>query len=151
MKKIPVLDLVFVSVQLLLFIIYLLPVEWGVFSVNSIFKIISMVVFAMGFLILVMALLRLKSNLTPFPSPKSNATLIQSGLYKYIRHPIYTGIIFTALGLGFYDESLWKIFIALALWLLFYLKSGYEEKQLSKTFPQYLAYRKKTGRFIPFI
>jgi len=151
MKKVPVLDVVFVSIQLLLFIIYLLPVEWGAFSVNSIFKIISMLVFATGMLILVMALLGLKSNLTPFPSPKSNATLIQSGLYKYIRHPIYTGIIFAALGLGFYNESLWKILIALALWLLFYFKSGYEEKQLSAAFPQYLAYRKKTGRFIPFI
>ena len=151
MKKIPVLDAVFVSIQLLLFIAYVLPVDWISFTINPVLKIISLLIFGLGLFLLLMALFGLKSNLTPFPSPKSNATLIQSGLYKYIRHPIYTGIIFAALGLGFYDESAWKICTALVLWLLFYFKSRYEEKQLIKSFPQYLSYRKTTGRFIPFI
>lgn len=151
MKKLPILDIVFVSIQLLLFLAYILPVAWAPFTVSGNVKLITLSVSILGVVILAIALLGLKSNLTPFPSPKTNATLIQTGLYKYIRHPIYTGIIFTAFGLGFYNESAWKLATALALLLLFYVKSVYEEKQLIKSFPAYLSYRKKTGRFIPFI
>lgn len=102
-----------------------------------------------GALLIFLAFIQLNKNLSPFPSPKSNANLITSGVFKYIRHPIYTGIFLLAIGLGLYFNSGFKIIVAILLLLLFYFKSNYEEKQLLLKFPKYKKYRQATGRFFP--
>ncbi|PKP27121.1 MAG: hypothetical protein CVU03_00860 [Bacteroidetes bacterium HGW-Bacteroidetes-2] len=84
-----------------------------------------------------------------FPTPKADGTLIQTGLYKYIRHPIYTSILMLFLGYSIYQNSFYKLIITLVLGVLFYFKSKYEEKQLAIKFPEYLAYKNKTGRCLP--
>lgn len=104
-----------------------------------------------GLLIIALAMLQLNHNLTPFPTPKENGILIQSGLYKFVRHPIYSGIIVGAIGFGFALGSGWKIGIGAALWLLFFVKSTYEEKLLVTQYADYEAYQKRTGRFFPFL
>lgn len=81
-----------------------------------------------------LAILQLNKNLTPFPTPKEDGTLIQNGVYKFIRHPIYTGIILIAIGFGLFHQSLWEIFIGIVLWVLFYFKSSYEENYSQSTF-----------------
>ena len=150
MKKIATKDISFVSIQLLLFAIYFIPLFSFSFQTNFFFKYTALFFAIVGLLIIAFAILQLNKNLTPFPTPKENATLIQSGLYKYIRHPIYSGIILTALGFGLYQQSIWKISIGIVLWILFYFKSRYEETLLAKYFDDYEAYKKKTSRFFPF-
>lgn len=103
----------------------------------------------LGIIIVLLAILQLHKNLSPFPSPKTNSELITVGLYKYIRHPIYTGIIVITIGYGLYTDSVYKILIALGLSILFYFKSKYEEQQLSIAFKSYKNYKKATGRFFP--
>lgn len=76
-----------------------------------------------GFFTIVIAILQLNKKLTPFPTPLKDGTLINTGLYKLVRHPIYSGIILTAIGFGLFQESFWKIGVALILWILFYFKS----------------------------
>lgn len=95
------------------------------------------------------ALFNLDKSLTPFPTPKSNSELITSGLYKYVRHPIYTGILLTVFGYGFYSESVSRLTISVLLLILFYFKTNYEEQKLSQKYPEYGAYKARTGRFIP--
>ncbi|XWX03827.1 isoprenylcysteine carboxylmethyltransferase family protein [Aggregatilineales bacterium SYSU G02658] len=83
------------------------------------------------------------------PDPKQGTQLVQRGIYGSIRHPIYTAVLAITGGVALYHGAL----IPLALWgallVLFYVKSDYEESLLRRTFPDYAAYRKRAGRFLP--
>ena len=46
--------------------------------------------------------LALGSNLTAFPKPIEGGTLVTKGMYRLVRHPIYTGLILGTLGLGIF-------------------------------------------------
>jgi protein-S-isoprenylcysteine O-methyltransferase Ste14 len=151
MKKVAVKDFVFVSLQVLLFIAFVFPIVEYSFEPNYILKYAALAIAIIGLLVIAVAILQLNKNLTPFPTPKENGTLIQTGLYKFVRHPIYSGIILTTLGFGFYDGSWWKIVIGFALWFLFFFKSKYEETLLTNQFDDYKNYKKITGRFFPFL
>jgi protein-S-isoprenylcysteine O-methyltransferase Ste14 len=150
--KLPALkDILFVSIQILLFVCYFIPLFTFTFQINRFLKYAAVSSGIIGLVIIALAILQLNKNLTPFPTPKENGTLIQNGLYKFVRHPIYSGIILTAIGFGLYGGSIWKIIIGFALWVLFYYKSIYEEKMLSKHFVGYKEYQKTTDRFFPFL
>jgi protein-S-isoprenylcysteine O-methyltransferase Ste14 len=141
-------DFCLVGIQLVLFVLYTAHVEWSL-EFFSWFKTIGWIAAIIGFLVVVLALLQLNSNLSPFPTPKDNAVLIQNGLYAWVRHPIYTGILLLFLGYGIYLASLFKLLITFLLWLLFYFKTHYEEVQLQRKFFEYKNYKRKTGRFLP--
>lgn len=143
-------DLWFVGIQILLLCIYLLPVPIYL-PLNNTINSAGLIIAATGFLVVIIAVIQLNKNLTPFPTPKDSGELIKTGLYKFIRHPIYTGIILTVTGYGLYRESLWKLLVGILLWLLFYSKSRYEEALLKRRYKDYEDYMKTTGRFFPFI
>ena len=69
---------------------------------NTPWSITSLVVgLGLGLLGLVLAfagLLHLGSNLTALPHPKPDSTMVESGAYSIVRHPIYSGLIFGAFG-----------------------------------------------------
>lgn len=107
-------------------------------------------IIVLGGLLIILALLQLNKNLSPFPTPKDTTTLLQNGLYKYMRHPIYTGIILFFTGFSLYQNSFYKLGISLLLVVLFHFKSNYEEQRLEQKFPKYKLYKNKTGKFFPF-
>lgn len=141
---------VFVGLQIVLFFLYIFPISDIRFQHSTVLGIVSLITGFSGLSIIAAAIIQLNKNLTPFPDPVQNGTLIQSGLYKYSRHPIYAGIILAALGFGCYSGSLWKIASGILLWVLFYFKSEYEESLLIKRFHDYHKYRDHTHRFFPF-
>lgn len=143
-------DIFFVSIQFLLFILYCFPITVGAFQIHAFFEYAGFLVAVIGLLVIVFAVLQLNNNLTAFPTPKEEGTLIQTGLYKFVRHPIYSGIILGAIGLGCFLGSGWKIGIGFGLWLLFYFKSSYEERLLANHYPDYEAYKENSSRFFPF-
>ncbi len=151
MKKPATKDLIFVSIQLALFIAFLIPVSLFPFHINDVLKYTSLLLSSIGFVTIFVAFIQLDKNLTPFPTPKKNGSLIQTGLYKLVRHPIYSGIIITTVFFGLYQQSFWKISIGFSLWILFYFKSEYEEKLLSNQFNDYQKYKESTKRFFPFL
>jgi protein-S-isoprenylcysteine O-methyltransferase Ste14 len=142
-------DFIFVGIQFLLFLIYVFEIKLFNFSLPTFLNTIFLIISIIGLLIIIVALLQLNKSLSPFPTPKFNSELIQTGLYKYMRHPIYTGIILMTFGYGLYTNSLFKIFISIALLILFYFKSSYEESMLLRKYLDYSEYKKTTGRFTP--
>ena len=133
----------------MLFIVYVLDISILHLNIPSLLKVFGLIIAGVGILIFMIAILQLNKNLSPFPTPKSNAQLIQSGLYKYIRHPIYTGILLGFTGYAVYLESIYKLAITLLLLIVFIIKSIYEEKKLTDRFSNYSLYKKTTGRFFP--
>lgn len=142
-------DYFFVGIQLILFVLYIFDISIFEIHFLEIVNYFFAGIAVLGVAIFALALLQLNKNLSPFPTPKSNSELIQTGLYKYIRHPIYTGILLAAFGNGFYINSLFKIMISLLILILFYYKSSYEEERLSNKFSDYKKYIEKSGRFLP--
>jgi len=79
--------------------------------------------------------------------------VVENGPYKYIRHPSYTGILLIFIGVGLAFQS-WGAIIAIIL--LFTLAYGYrihiEERILiSELGEQYIEYKKRTKRLIPYL
>jgi len=147
--KLHYIDYILVSLQAALLILFVLDVSMLELASPIYLKGIALVIAILGFVLLIIALLQLNRNLSPFPTPKKNSQLIQNGIYKYIRHPIYTGILLGCFGYSLYVDSSYKILISVLLLLLFTIKSRYEEKELKQKFKTYSAYMKITGRFFP--
>ena len=104
-----------------------------------------------GTLLATCAAFNLGRNLTPLPVPKENAALIISGAYRFVRHPIYSGLIFMAIGWGLWRHSWLTIGYALLLFIFFDVKSRLEERMLTEKFPEYAEYRKRIRKLIPFV
>jgi protein-S-isoprenylcysteine O-methyltransferase Ste14 len=109
------------------------------------------VLFVAGTVLAALAAVNLGRNLTPLPQPKEKATLITSGAYRFVRHPIYSGILFMASGWGLWLHSWLNVGYAMLLFAFFDIKSRREEKWLLTKFPEYAAYRKRVCRLIPFL
>ena len=104
-----------------------------------------------GTLLAVTGVVNLGKNLTPLPRPKENATLIVTGAYRLVRHPVYSGILFMAFGWGLWLHSWLTTGYAIMLFAFFDFKSRYEERLLEEKFPEYAAYRKRVRKLVPFV
>ena len=106
---------------------------------------------AVGGLIAAAAALKLGPNLTPLPHPKDDSTLVDSGLYGLVRHPIYCGLILAAFGWAVYVQGWLTLAWAVVLLVFFDIKSRREEAWLLARFPAYADYRRRVCKLIPFI
>lgn len=141
-------DYLFVGIQLLLFVAYIVPIHLATMNLPEWIRYSGLVVVGLGVVLGLVALLQINRKLSPFPTPVANGTLITNGAFAIARHPIYTSLISSGLGYLIYRESLFKMLTVLLLSILFYFKSKYEERLLSRKFNAYKEYQKTTRRFI---
>lgn len=87
---------------------------------------------------------------TVFGTARDHPELISTGVFRLVRHPIYTGAILFYLGaivmtLSLASAAFWLVIIS------FYIRiSRYEESILAEAFgSDYLQYKKKTGMLFP--
>ncbi|MFQ3632671.1 methyltransferase family protein [Roseiflexus sp.] len=96
-------------------------------------------------------LLHLGANLTPFPKPRDDSTFVQHGVYRIVRHPIYSGIILGAFGWSLIRGSSIALLLSVALLIFFHFKSRREERWLVERYPEYADYQKRVKKLVPFI
>ncbi len=77
-------------------------------------------------------------------------SLVARGLYRYVRHPIYTGDIILLLGLQLALNS-WLVVGVVPVVMVVVRQARAEEALLSRTLPGYAEYCGRTKRFIPLI
>ena len=97
----------------------------------------------------VWAFATLGRSLTPFPEPRREGTLVETGPFALVRHPVYGGglAFFAGLSLAVGPGGLAP---TAALGLLWVAKSREEERRLAARFPGYDAYRSRVRRrFVP--
>lgn len=104
-----------------------------------------------GLLLAGLGIVVLGANLSPFPRPRPTVTLVERGAYRYLRHPIYSGLVLAGLGWSVAAGSLAALILTLALAVLFDLKARREEAWLLERLPGYESYRARTRRFVPGI
>ena len=102
-------------------------------------------------LIMVIAVINLGKNLTPLPCPKDNAVLIRDGLYQFVRHPIYFGVLLAALAWLLIFPGIYILIYAIGLFFLFDIKARREEVWLIERFPDYRDYQRRVKKLIPAI
>jgi protein-S-isoprenylcysteine O-methyltransferase Ste14 len=142
-------DKILVSIQFLLLGIYLIPVKAFTIPLPAWLSITGFWIGLTGCIPIVMAMIALNVNLSPFPTPKKSARLIQHGIFKFVRHPIYSGILLFCFGFSLYQANLFQWLVSFLLLTLFIYKAKYEEGLLQKKFNEYATYKKKTGMFLP--
>jgi protein-S-isoprenylcysteine O-methyltransferase Ste14 len=104
-----------------------------------------------GILLLMVAIFRLGPNLTPVPYPKEEGTLIETGPYQLVRHPMYCGGILMSFGWALLVHGWLTLGFAFIMLVFFDIKSRREEEWLKGKFPGYDDYQKRVRKLIPFI
>jgi len=112
---------------------------------------IGQILFYSGIVIAIWAAILLGPNLTPLPKPKPSGEFIQSGLYRFVRHPIYFGVILVCFGWASIEQTLYTLDLAIILLIFFDLKSRQEEIWLTEKFSEYDVYKQNTKKLIPFL
>ena len=90
-------------------------------------------------------------SLTPFPKPSARARLVQTGIYRLMRHPLYAAVFCGSVGWALVWRSWPGLVAALALGPLLEAKARREEHWLRQQFPEYVAYERRVRRFVPWI
>lgn len=86
------------------------------------------------------------------PMPKTGGTMVVTGPYRWIRHPMYTSVLLGAAALAWVSDSValgWTAWSALALDLL--MKSILEERWMREHHLGYARYRRESKRFVPWV
>jgi len=102
-----------------------------------------------GLTILGAASMKLGGKLRAHPAPPDGAMLHTDGLYSYVRHPIYSGLLLFSAGIALIARTPRATVSFLALTALLNAKARFEERLLTGRFPTYRAYADRTPRLIP--
>ena len=112
---------------------------------------IGLVLFASGLLAAVWARLHIGRNWGTPMSLKDEPELVTSGPYRFVRHPIYTGILVAGVGTAVALSWAWLFAVALAA-VYFIYGATVEERNLTKQFPDsYPAYKRSSKMLVPFV
>ena len=107
------------------------------------------IVNVLGFALLIVGGLGLGSSLTPTPVPREAGQLTTGGLYRFVRHPIYTGVLMIVVALVVSSGSWVHLVIGVVTVVFFSVKARWEEQRLRLEYPDYDVYASSTGRFVP--
>ena len=116
-------------------------------------KVVGLVILIIGLTIALVAHYTLKRFYSPTLVTKVNHQLIQHGIYRFSRHPIYLGsLIIVICAVPVYSSSLNGFLVLSGLIPVFLYRIRMEEKLLTQEFgEEYLKYKKDTKKLIPFI
>lgn len=117
---------------------------------NEAVAVIGLLLALTGLLFAVWARIALGANWSGTVTIKADHSLIRRGPYKWIRHPIYTGILLSFVGTVLLHGEI-RAFVGFALILFaLYRKAKREERFLSEEFGESFAeHSKHTGMFLP--
>ena len=102
-----------------------------------------------GLALIAWGFLSLGDALTPYPRPLDGATLHRQGAYRFMRHPIYTGVLLGGFGWAIWWLSAYGVLCALLLAAFIDRKARREEIWLREKYPEYADYARRVKKFIP--
>ena len=112
---------------------------------------IGAAIFAAGIAVAVWARIALGGNWGMPMTERAEPELITAGPYRFVRHPIYSGLFLALLGTVLVFNLVGLIIIAV-LGVYFYYAASVEEKTLTLALPAaYPAYRARTKMLVPFV
>ena len=91
-----------VLLQFFIIILHFIKLEFipkkEIMQVNFIFSFVGFLLIIISTIVMLISIKDLGSNLSPFPRPIVNGNLTTSGIYSFIRHPMYYSLILISFG-----------------------------------------------------
>jgi len=112
-----------------------------IIQVSPFAYLVGYLIIIIAFIILLVAIKDLGRNLSPFPRPIKNSNLVNTGIYRFTRHPMYYSLIFISFGVFITKLSIYYLFLSICLCLILKFKIALEEQYLNKKFKNYLLYK----------
>jgi protein-S-isoprenylcysteine O-methyltransferase Ste14 len=83
---------------------------------------------------------------------EKTSELVDTGIFKFIRHPLYSSLLFLTWGIFLKNSSVTLLIVALLSSAFLYLTALFDEKECINFFgDKYREYMKRSKRFIPYI
>ena len=152
----------FMRARLLLFVVLVIVVHlhfrqaYGLnlqrtVSGNKAVLTIGFIIFLLGLALAIWARVYLGKNWGMPMAEKQEPELVTSGPYRFIRHPIYTGILLAILGSALAISLYWLVILAFSGTYFIY-SATVEERNMMNQFPKtYPGYKRRTKMLIPFV
>ena len=130
---------------------FVVNLEYGTYSYhNTILNIIFLIIYIISIVTNLLGRYYLGNNWGNNVVIYTDHSLVMNGVYKIIRHPLYASIIWAIYAIGVLRSNYGVFILNTLIFIPFmYYRAKQEEKELVKTFPEYLDYQKKTGMFFP--
>ena len=112
-------------------------------------KLVGNLAIICGAIGIIVAMRQLGDALTAMPESKPEASLVTSGLYKYVRHPIYSFLILAGLGITLTKSSFLSAATFITLVVLLNFKYRYEDALLRSKWQQAEEYQRRTPAVFP--
>lgn len=106
----------------------------------------GLIVMAIGEVITIGGMLTLKGSFSIFSEARER---VSSGLYRWIRHPLYSGEILSLIGFAIFWPSYWSLCLTLLFIITQSIRAKVEEAKLISSFPDYAIYREEVGFLLP--
>jgi len=136
-----------VLLQFFIIILHFIQLEFipkkEIMQVNFIFSFVGFLLIIISTIVMLISIKDLGSNLSPFPRPIVNGNLTTSGIYSFIRHPMYYSLILISFGFFITKLSFYHLCLTISLALIIKFKIILEEKYLNKKFKNYFIYADK--------
>ena len=113
---------------------------------------LGLVKLTLGLGLAVWARVHLADQWTAIPAVNEETRLIRTGPYKYLRHPIYAGVLGGIWGTAVIFGNMLLFFLLLLVFVGFLIKAHYEERLLEDELgEEYMEYKKGTKMLIPWV
>ncbi len=112
----------------------------------------GMILFSLGLAMSVTGRLQLGRNWSDLEDAQvlERHHLVTHGIYRYVRHPIYSGDLMLLVGLELALNS-WLVFLTIIPLVVVVRNVQREEAELAGAFSGYISYTRQSKRFIPFV
>lgn len=120
--------------------------------INGTLIILGTLMIALGTCMNIMGRMNLGRNWANQIKIYDEHTLVRTGMYQWVRHPLYASIIYMFYGACLvYRNQLAFLAVTLVFIPFMYYRAKQEENLLGQRFSEYYHYQQKTGMFFPKI
>ena len=138
-------ELILVFLQFLIIFLHFFQLKLipnkQIIQVNNISYFLGILIIIIASIFILIAIKDLGRNLSPFPKPNANSNLVTTGIYRFIRHPMYYSLIIISFGIFLTKLSIYHLFLTINLALLIKFKIILEEQYLKNKFKNYFLYK----------
>jgi len=134
------------------FILFVLNYKVWFINPFSPSQLVSWILLCLSIYVVITGYLLLKSDGKPDNNFENTSVLVKSGIYGYIRHPLYLSIFLLGTGVLLKDPGPVQLLLGFINLIAVYITARIEENEMIRKFAnEYREYMKVTKMFIPFI